>query len=183
MAVRDTLRRSTAEIHAEAEALFWSGDRFASADAYRRFLWAMREAHVRFGLPAATLLDGDRGAAREARLIALLDDDLDRAGSPPAATPAMEEARAWGAAYALSGSALGAATILKTGGAPEGCAAAYLRAQAAAARGGETRRFFDALDARGPTTEAARRAAVEAASAVFAAIIDAFGDADAAAAL
>lgn len=179
MTVRDALKRATRTSHDAAEARLHVDGAFASLDGYIRFLKAMRRAHAGLGLDAARAL-GVEATGRELILIDRLDADLsessDRASSPGAddpSTTAFSEDFAWGVAYALNGSAIGASIILKSGMVRDDWPTNYLRAQASGARDGLARRFFDALDARKPEL----REAASGAHAVFNLIIGGFPNA------
>lgn len=156
MTVRDALKRATRSSHDAAETRLHDEGAFASLSGYARFLTAMRRAHAGLGLDAARAL-GAEATGRELILIDRLDADLSACSehvAPPGAhddaAATFSEDFAWGVAYALNGSAIGAAIILKTGTVRDDWPTSYLRAQASGARDGLARRFFDALDARKP---------------------------------
>lgn len=162
---RAALRDLTASMHKDAEAVHWSSSGFGGSSDYRRFLDAMRSAHRVLGMPAARCRSDASGAAREQGLIMCLSADLGlpSTGADRGLHSGMRRDFAWGVAYALSGSALGAASILASGTLRPRWPQRYLTAQRHFARSGGARRFFDALNAAAPDIDEA----LEGAKAVF----------------
>ncbi|MEL6979410.1 MAG: hypothetical protein AAGM38_12135 [Pseudomonadota bacterium] len=165
---RFRLKAGTAALHEKTEALFWSAEGFENVAAYQRFLDAMRAAHERFGRAAAARLPHAPGLSDEPALIDALRRDGAARPDPEVAPPRRSADAAWGAAYALRGSALGAAMILRSPSLRPAWPRAYLEASAQQARNGAVKRFFAAMEAAQPDWDEAARGA----EAVFALIHD-----------
>jgi heme oxygenase len=149
---RDVLRQRTAGLHTAAEQV-WRADRgFPDLGAYRAFLSALLSAHQRLGLAAAEARGDAADMAEERARITALKDDLGDAAPPQAGPAAALPARsivpdrAWGIGYALNGSALGAAMMLKAG-MPGDWPISYLTSLSAYARSGRLATFFRRLNA------------------------------------
>lgn len=147
--VRDQLRALTEPVHARLEEMYWSPRGFPDLGTYRQFLGRMRRAHRTFGLPAALAEPGIVDPACERRALSLIDQDLGPTGAAPGDPVIADITRdhAWGIGYALTGSALGASLILKSGSMAPDWPTGYLAFMRDRARDGEIRRFFDALNA------------------------------------
>ena len=158
---RSILKTLTTPMHKAAEAVHWSDDGFADLDRYRRFLTAMRSAHLALGLPAAQCRSDMESMAREQVLIACLSTDLDgnTARTDAACRDGMRIGFAWGVTYALSGSALGAGMILASGTLGQDWPRRYLTAQHGFASSGGVRRVFEALNAAEPDIDDALKGA------------------------
>lgn len=121
--------------------------------------------HRDFGLPAARN-SGMAGAVEmEHQRMAALCRDLQHP-VPTACPTDMTADTAWGVLYALNGSALGAAALMRPGGALTGQASDYLEQMRGYAQSGELGRFIRLLNAQ--TLD--MRCASAGADAVFAAM-------------
>gem|GEM_PF-3672755 len=101
-----------------------------------------------------------------------LAEDLDHPAPDTPPSDEMSVGYAWGVRYALGGSALGAAVLLRSGHLPQGWPRRYLSAQAAQARSGQVRKLFDIINrATFPLNPA-----VEGANAVFETILNGVGE-------
>lgn len=163
MSGRVILKARTDPSHRRTEALFWGAAGFRDRSGYDRFLVAMEAAHRRYGAPAARRLEAYGVLQDEPRLLSALAADRAERASPPRAlsNPAgLCDSAAWGAAYALAGSALGAATMLRSPSLRPGWPRRYLTASAARARDGSVRRAFAAMEAAAPDWEQAAAGAL-----------------------
>ncbi|MEL6585556.1 MAG: hypothetical protein AAFY65_09330 [Pseudomonadota bacterium] len=163
---RAVLRDATRAAHGAAEARWvWQG-RFRSRGAYGDWLRRLLRAHCTLGLPAAQVL----GDAHQERLrIRALRSDLGLSGAGARGPEPLDLGTAWGVAYALNGSALGASSLLTSGAVSRDWPQAYLRVLRDYARGGGLRAFFDDLDA----ASVPRAQMVQGAQAVFACLAEA----------
>lgn len=146
---RDELKHRTTALHALAERFVWSDTGFRSFNTYLCFLGALRTAHHDLGIPAATRLGSAESLTQEHGLLRDLNEDLGSKTSAGNQTNrgAITDAYAWGVRYALGGSAIGAASLLRSGHLPDHWPKRYLRAQASAARNGQVKALFDAINA------------------------------------
>ena len=143
---RFLLRAATRHEHLAAETTWTPEHGFGSVERYHGFLRALVSVHLQLGLPAAT----KRGIAseialEEARIEALADDlrlpiKQNRGGHD------MCVSYAWGVAYCLNGSALGASVMLKSVHLPENWPRTYLLAGRDYVRSGGLVSFFSLLD-------------------------------------
>lgn len=147
MSTRQYLKEQTATVHGLTEALFWSSDGFADKPSYIYFLAKMLKAHLRLGRPAAQSVGDRQTVAHEAALISALGKDLGCAALTPDTCRHMDSSFAWGVRYALDGSAIGAAFILKSPGFSPNWPHAYLAQAKAHLKTGGTKRCFEALNA------------------------------------
>jgi heme oxygenase (biliverdin-IX-beta and delta-forming) len=162
MPLRNALRSSTSDCHADVDKIFGRFD-LADPDDYKSFL----SAHARI-FPAVEKALEDAGIEklipdwRERRRSHLLLDDLIKAGGhvpPQLAAPSLSgDAALWGAAYVLEGSKLGGAMLARM--VPADMPATYLTP--AGPKGG-MKAFMDRLD----SADADESAAIEAAQTVF----------------
>jgi len=140
--IHERLRAQTGAGHDAAEALLDDGEVLRSLDAYREFL-RVQLSFVEHWEQSARLCLAEPHRTRwsAANRAALLRSDLSHLGGDAAPNPSVErgeggEARAWGTAYVLEGSALGGRVLarriadslglereglafLRSGGAPE----------------------------------------------------------------
>lgn len=141
----------TRRAHEKAEAVHWSPEGFRGRSGYIAFLRAMLGAHTALGVPSARVRRCSDSEERETFLIEQLFVDLggivDTGVLARDGAPRMGEDFAWGVAYALSGSALGAVAILRSGHVLGDWPVNYLDAARRYASTGLLRRLFDDLDA------------------------------------
>lgn len=139
---RDMLQRRTATAHARVERLFWTDRGFPSHAHYDGFLRGLQSAHATLGLPAAEHRGAEAVFAELAALDALARDigpatlPLRTVGTP---------SEGWGISYALTGSALGASVILKSGHIPNDWPTHYFTHMQRLARSGKVKRFFSTI--------------------------------------
>ena len=142
---RRVLQQATRHAHDQAEDSwgFMGHDAFAMG----KFLQAMLNLHISFGLPAALRLGQAHLLDREtARLAALRCDLKIPSKTPvPVARPWRRADEAWGILYALNGSAMGATALLRTQGG-EGRPQAYLSLMQDYAQSGALGAFFRDLN-------------------------------------
>ena len=140
------LRVATQDLHDETERTWSTPGGFRSRDQYIAFLGAIRAVHIALGLPSARLIGAEEEITEEIARVRTLSKDL---GDEPARVSPdriLSESFAWGVAYGLNGSTLGASVLLKAGHCQEGWPSAYLRRGRDYARSGRLVRFFEALD-------------------------------------
>lgn len=163
MSHRAFLRTATRRAHDAAEAAWPSVLGMQDESAYRAWLRAMLHVHRAIGLPSALRLEQTGLIAAERARISAIEGDLRQ---PPASAPGPSPrpvSWAWGAQYALSGSAMGASAILKASNARSALPRTYLRTMRAFAVSGDLKRFFADLD----RCDISQREALQGAEAVF----------------
>ncbi len=149
--IRAELRRWTRTLHDQVESQYWSKDGFISLSHYSEFLWALGCAHVRWGIPSAICRQDIDDLRREHNLVRLLSIDL--GVSFPATPPDCainKSGYAWGASYVLTGSSLGAVSILQSGHVDPQWPCAYLRECTTFVKTNGVRDFFHKLEAATP---------------------------------
>ena len=143
---RIRLRSAIHSNHLRAENIWVPDGKFTTLEHYETFLEALLFAHKNYGLPAARArTDADDIDEENGRIIALSQDLCITDGRPPSIR-AMSESYAWGVSYVLNGSALGAATMLKTGYIHANWPHRYMNTARAYATSGRLARFFQDLD-------------------------------------
>lgn len=160
---RQVLRRATRALHDRAEQS-WAEVPETPA-GLTGFLGAMYGLHSACGLIAAGRSGRAGEIERERSRIAALEQDLGAdlpVPIPPHAPVPDGRDAAWGALYALNGSALGATVLLRIDGGAS-TSSAYLRLMKDYARSGDLAAFFRALN----TEELDLTAAASGACAVF----------------
>lgn len=175
---REALRVAVQDLHDAAEAEWADPSGFASVDRYLAFLGALQRAHLVLGLPAAQALPDPEYVAHEEDRIRALHHDLGTVPDPAGAGPVQSPAYAWGVSYALQGSSVGAAIMLKHGAIRPGWPDRYMQLGRDHVRSGDLNRFFDRLDAAAPPMNAA----TEGASDVFRILLGTYAAAPVAAA-
>ena len=143
---RQHIRAAVQPNHAKAENSWMLGRTFQSASSYVDFLRALLCVHQELGLPAATLRQHGAGRATEEARISALQQDLgtDVEHEPPQGV--MTESYAWGVGYALNGSSLGAAMLLKSRAIKPDWPSAYMRMSKDYAASGKLATFFRGLN-------------------------------------
>ena len=148
VSLRVHLKNATRDAHATAEARWTQSGGFSSRFAYDGWLERMHLVHAGLGQAAAEGAGWSGAIADEAERAACLAQDLGVSDGTPPERPRLSRPAAWGALYALNGSALGASMLLR-GMVPEGWPASYLQLMAGFAKSGRLARFFADLDAAG----------------------------------
>lgn len=122
---RERLRFETRTNHAQLDAVLGDLRPFSSIDRYRVYLAGMRELYVVFGPSCDRCADLSHLPRQQQELIAALDADLMSCGAGPHSDSNTEhtpqptpsdpptDAAAWGAAYVLEGSAMGAQMLVR----------------------------------------------------------------------
>lgn len=166
MTNRRYLKDATQRQHASAESSWTQNGRFLSRADYEGWLKAIWAAHCQLGHPAALTCGGQTGCVTEQARIDALRDDLGLSDAAnPNASPC-STSWAYGVQYALNGSAIGAATLLKAGAVPLSWPTQYLQTMRTYATSGQLGQFFAQLDHAVLSLPVAARGA----SAVFGAI-------------
>ena len=104
--------------------------------------------HAGLGQAAAEGAGWSDAAADEAERAACLAQDLGVSDGTPPDRPRLSRPVAWGALYALNGSALGASVLLRSA-VPDSWPLFYLQEMASFAKSGRLARFFADLDVAG----------------------------------
>ena len=167
--IRAKLRFLTAQAHADLESLWSVSDGFASKAVYMRFLERAWRVHRGLGQAAATVWgDADALDVERERIACLAEDLGGRSASCPS-QPGLSVGYAWGVAYVLNGSSLGASIMLKRGDIPRDWPDRYFQHGRQFVQTGQLKRFMDRLNSADiDLTDATRgaRACFEAFSAV-----------------
>lgn len=143
---RHFLKAATRTAHERAETNWVTQGRFEDRAAYTAWLSAMAEVHATLGARAARCLDDPTWRDEEQRRLLAIEADLavpipvcefgcDRSGS-----------WAWGVAYALNGSAMGASVLLKSGAVAPDWPCSYLTVLRDYATSGRLQSFFRDLE-------------------------------------
>lgn len=146
---RHALRDATKTAHDAAEAS-WTQALTTRSDE-DGLLLAMQALHTSYGLPAAACSGLDGAVAQELRRLSALNADLHavvplRIDCQPPADRGADHA--WGVLYALNGSAMGAAMMLRQGGLMADRNPAYMVLMHDFAKSGALGAFFRTLNAR-----------------------------------
>lgn len=146
VSLRAQLYRLTCDAHAQSEQFWAPSGVLETRWHYNMFLRQLHKAHCTLGLPAAHALADADAIQEETYRIAGLAVDLNGHvdHGPTHAKLGMSEA--WGVAYVLNGSSLGAAMMLKSRSIPEDWPADYMSRSAAFAKSGRLKAFFDGLN-------------------------------------
>ena len=156
LSVRAYLKSATRQDHVRAEARWTNEGTFADRRTYQAWLGRMLDVHDALGFSAAKRSRWHSAAAIETSRHNALCQDL---GLPAkrhnGAGQSLDHDEAWGALYALNGSALGASILLKQGIAQFGWPVAYLSEMRRFATSGALGAFFPALDVQVSNREAA----------------------------
>ncbi|MEL7104393.1 MAG: biliverdin-producing heme oxygenase [Pseudomonadota bacterium] len=142
---RHVLKAATKSAHQRAEARWVTEGRFADRAAYSAWLAAMAGVHVTLGAPAARLLNDPSWRNEERQRLAALKADLSADLPECDTSPERSGSWAWGVAYALNGSAMGASILLKSGAVASGWPRRYLTVLRAYATSGRLHGFFAEL--------------------------------------
>ncbi len=144
---RHHLRDAVGTNHAMAEQAWMADGKFSSPEKYEDFLRALLIAHLSLGLPAALhrRCVSELGLERE-RIFALRKDLGLKVDVIPEGL-ILSNSYAWGVAYVLNGSCLGAAVLLKSGAIEPAWPSAYLRTSQSCVSSGRLGAFFRALNA------------------------------------
>ena len=146
MSMRTKLRRLTAQIHVDLETLWSFSNGFSSQEMYLRFLTQAFHVHTGLGQAAAPIWgDVDAQAIERARIDCLIDD-LDGLHLPAACVPDLSDSQAWGVAYVLNGSCLGASVMLKRGDIPQDWPSSYLAHGRDFVHSGQFQMFMERLN-------------------------------------
>ena len=163
---RHFLKAATRTAHERAEASWVTEGHFTDRAAYTAWLTAMAEVHATLGAWAARQLDDSKWRDEEQRRLSALEADL----SVPLPVHHYRFDRtdswAWGVAYALNGSAMGASVLLKTGAVGADWPRQYLTTLRDYATSGRLHGFFSALQDQAMDRDQAGRGARD----VFAAL-------------
>lgn len=144
---RQQLRDATQRQHARAENSWTRDGRFETLGDYCGWLEALWSVHHTLG-QAAVKTSGEHMAAQaeQARVDALCLDLGRPVPDAPFDRSARSDSWALGVQYALNGSAIGAATLLKSNVIPPDWPTQYLQTMRDYARSGQLARFFVQLD-------------------------------------
>lgn len=167
MTNRAFLRETSATAHRLAENAWLSDGRFSGRDRYFAWLETLRQAHAYIAMPANAVIAPVEGCAEERARLRAFAHDLDTYRSPaPQVACCPDYSWAWGACYAINGSALGAAAMIRRGLLEDDWPVAYVTHMADYARSGMLAGFLRDLDRQVLDLEAARKGTL----AVFAAL-------------
>lgn len=161
---RALLKRATSGAHRSVESAWFPSAGFQGFDGYREWLLALYKVHNTLGQSAAHTLGRENWIVEESARMACLvrDTGLQPQAAPPAKLGS--ESWAWGVLYAINGSALGGAVLLRDPSLHESWPKAYLKELGAFAKSGGVKSFFDELNKNSITA----RDAINGALAVFA---------------
>lgn len=143
---RHLLKTAIRTAHERAEAGWVTEGRFADRAAYTAWLTAMAGAHVALGGPAARLLRDPEWRNEERARLSALKTDLSVALPVHEYSHGRSDSWAWGVAYALNGSAMGASVLLKSGAVSSGWPRRYLTVLRDYATSGRLHGFFRDLE-------------------------------------
>lgn len=143
---RRALRQMTTKQHEALEAHWSPSGGFASKTQYLSFLSRALHVHHSLGVPAAKALGDDQAHQIEMDRLKCLSADLGCPVPETFAGDAMNPGYAWGIAYVLNGSCLGAAVMFKRGDILADWPSRYMRAGQTFAQSGQLRDFFSALE-------------------------------------
>ncbi len=144
---RQHLRAAVQANHAMAEQAWIRDGKFLSHGSYLDFLRALLRAHVSIGLPSALHRRSATELALERARIAALETDLATRAGVVSESLILSKSYAWGVAYVLNGSCLGAALLLKSDAVDPGWPSTYLRLSQSCAASGRLKTFFGDLNA------------------------------------
>lgn len=164
---RQFLKDATRAEHVATEASWMTQGHFADRAEYDAWLAAMMAVHTSHGFAAARVLGRAEWVEDEHIRHAALVADLSRNIYTSQGSPMATTSWAWGVAYCLNGSALGASVLLKSDALAPSWPRAYLAAMKGFAAQGGLKRFFDALDGQSIDRSEAARGAAD----VFAALV------------
>lgn len=119
LTARESLRSETRDKHAALDALLGELHPFASCERYSIYLAGMRGLYAAFGDALDRCARSAQLAPRQREMITAIDADLascNASENEPAAAPVSQftDSAAWGAAYVLEGSAMGAQMLVRT---------------------------------------------------------------------
>lgn len=143
---RDALRHLTARVHEVTEAHWTRDGAFKSKACYLTFLARLLNVHQSLGLSAVLALGHAESIKEEKRRISALPTDLASATDVISLTlPTVDADEAWGIAYVVNGSPLGASMMLKNKQIPADWPSEYMHLTAEFARSGRLKTFFEAM--------------------------------------
>ena len=128
LTARERLRSETRPKHAELDALLGELRPFTSVERYAIYLLGMRELYARFGAALDRCAELSEQSGRQQEMIEAIDRDLaacerltptelpsnGSAGASPSRDSGLPDSAAWGAAYVLEGSAMGAQMLVRS---------------------------------------------------------------------
>jgi len=144
---RHILRDATQKVHSLSEQR-WAAI-FDQHQGLQRFLCAMHNLHITFGIQAAKSTRQPHAIDLEQHRLKALNTDLFDcrfASEPMSATMPIGRDQAWGILYALNGSALGATSLLRPGAALAQEPSLYLGLMRDYVQSGGLGRFIRALN-------------------------------------
>ncbi len=144
--MRGALRAATQCLHDRIERIWSPNGAFETRSTYLDFLRMLLRTHETLGLAAANARGQDTEISDEAARINALRLDLGQGPEVLRPTGSLAEDYAWGVAYVLNGSALGATMLLKHDRLGPEWPREYLRLGQAYVQSGHLKRFFDALN-------------------------------------
>lgn len=145
--LRSTLRALTSLAHAQTEQAWTTPGGFATRASYAAFLTRAFHVHATLGRSAVQLWGEAEDRSTEQARLHCLQADLNCPPLPCAAPGALSLGQAWGVAYVLNGSCLGAASMTRNGTLRQSWPARYMDHGSAFVRSGALRRFFERLNA------------------------------------
>ena len=145
--LRGDLRQMTADVHANLETRWFGTGGFTSRSHYEEFLRQAFGVHRDLGLPAAQVWGDEDAVTGERARIAHLASDLGAKPDHRGDRRTMTESYAWGVAYVLNGSCLGASVMLKRGDIPDDWPSRYFAHGRTYVQNGGLKRFFEKLNA------------------------------------
>ncbi|WP_298837173.1 hypothetical protein [uncultured Roseobacter sp.] len=167
MTNRYFLKTSSQAAHRMAESAWLGQGYFNGQSGYLAWLQALQLAHGYIGMAASATISPVEGCAEERTRLRALASDLHSPGLPvPKIRCCPDHSWAWGACYALNGSALGAVALLRRGMISDTWPASYVEHMAVYAKSGALAGFLKALDSQVLDREAAGKGT----HAVFAAL-------------
>ena len=143
------LKGATSRAHDLAENRWVKDGRFVDLSGYLEWLKVMLGVHCSLGLPAACHLGHQAWADEESARLTAISRDLGCAVPGKPAARDISTSWAFGVLYALNGSALGAATLLKGGGVSDAWPRSYLTVMSRYAKTGGVSSFFRQLNGEG----------------------------------
>ena len=160
MSNRTYLKQEIQEAHDKFESKLVGPNGFEVFSDYRHWLSVMQHLHGSVGLPAALRLGAEHFLISEKSRIEALKKDLLNNERATHADDTACDSWAWGALYALNGSAIGASLLLKSASAEDNWPKAYLMEMRRFATSGLLSDFFRGLEAARLDRSAARAGAL-----------------------